>query len=592
MRRRVVVGTMLALLGGSLAVFTTVDAGAFAQYTDVPRTHPLIHQIDWMDHRGIITGYPDGTFRPSQPVSRQAVAAFLHRHAGEPSATPPVPTFSDVTSTNPHYRAIRWLASQGFVAGFADGTFRPQAIVTRQELAAILHRYGHGHPELAPGEGSSFTDVAKSHLFHDEITWLAAGGVTSGFSDGTYRPLTKVTRLQMVSLLFQFDSRFSMTGTVEMVSQPQGGEPWISISHEPDLSSDGRYVAFTSSADDLTPGDEPDTFDVFVRDLGTGALDLVSVGIDGNPVGGASGPSISGDGRYVAFASPAGSLTEHVTNHVGDVFLRDRLARTTTLVSVSTGGGPANGKSEAPTVSDDGSKVAFHSLASDLGPDDDPGARDTFVWDRASGATTLASVGMAPASRTHGFGHDRPAISADGRFAAFCSRTSLVGADSDDDIDVYRRDLQLDVTELVSTSTTATRVDYCEPSLTADGEQVAFSSYGDGVLKRNMQSGALERIDKTTDGFVRHGQAPVISADGRFVAFLTDWDFAPYEEDSEPDVYIRDTERGVLSWASRSVPGSEAAVVGRPAISADGTRVAFASNDEGIDEVYLFSAHD
>jgi Tol biopolymer transport system component len=107
-----------------------------------------------------------------------------------------------------------------------------------------------------------------------------------------------------------------------------------------------------------------------------------------------------------------------------------------------------------------------------------------------------------------------------------------------------------------------------------------------------MQSGALERIDKTTDGFVRHGQAPVISADGRFVAFLTDWDFAPYEEDSEPDVYIRDTERGVLSWASRSVPGSEAAVVGRPAISADGTRVAFASNDEGIDEVYLFSAHD
>jgi Tol biopolymer transport system component len=391
----------------------------------------------------------------------------------------------------------------------------------------------------------------------------------------------------MVSFLFQFDSRFSISGTLERVSEPQAAGS--SDTYEPDISADGRYVAFTTTAGGLVAGDAPDTPDVFVRDLETGVLQLVSAGLDGSPVGDAGAPSISGDGRFVAFHSSSDALIDRETSQSSDVYVRDRLTGSTELISVDAEGGPANATSYGPTLSDDGSSVAFHSYAEDLAPLGHPGVRDVFVRDRDTGTTSLASVGVTPTAGQHEYGRDRPAISADGRFVAFCSRSALVGADTDDRIDVYRRDIVLGATELVSTAAGAPALDHCEPSLSADGRHVAFSSQGAGVSKRDMLAGPPYPVDRSTDGRLHGGSSPVISGDGRYVAFVSDEDFPPYEDNVDPDVYVRDTVRGVLSLLSASPPGTEFLVMGSPGISADGARVAFTRDAGQGGEVFVFT---
>ncbi len=137
------------------------------------------------------------------------------------------------------------------------------------------------------------------------------------------------------------------------------------------LSADGRFVVFTSSASDLVAGDTNGATDVFVRDLSTGTTQLVSVGNSGaQGDAGSFNPSISADGRYVAFASSADNLVSGDTNGVSDVFVRDLVNHTTTLVSVDNGQGPTpvqgDGASFDPSISADGTKVAFTSDASNL----------------------------------------------------------------------------------------------------------------------------------------------------------------------------------------------------------------------------------
>src|SRR5262249_30552769 len=159
--------------------------------------------------------------------------------------------------------------------------------------------------------------------------------------------------------------------TTALVSRRDPGLPsqtGTGLSNAPSVSADGRYVAFVSSAPDLVPGDTNGTGDVFVRDLKAGTTTLVSV----NSAGTASGnrasqsPSISAAGRYVAFVSFATDLVANDANGTGDVFVRDLWTGTTTLVSVNQAGtASANGNSANPVISADGSHVAFVSLATD-----------------------------------------------------------------------------------------------------------------------------------------------------------------------------------------------------------------------------------
>src|SRR5262249_4022499 len=141
---------------------------------------------------------------------------------------------------------------------------------------------------------------------------------------------------------------------------------WLSVK----ISADGRFVVFASEAAGLVPDDTNGVSDVFVRDRVSGTTERASVdsnGVQGNaPSGGPSDPSISADGRYVAFTSLASNLVPRDTNGYGDVFVRDRRTGTTERVSVGTGGAEAHHVSASPSISADGRYVAFTSFASDL----------------------------------------------------------------------------------------------------------------------------------------------------------------------------------------------------------------------------------
>ena len=177
-------------------------------FPDVPQDHPFRAEIDWLVLSGIASGYADGTFRPASPVSRQAMAAFLHRMAGSPEHVPPATSpFADVPTSNPFYGPITWLAQQGITTGTPqpDGTvlFRPTEPVSRQAMAAFLHRTA-GSPAVAPGP-PPFADVPAGHPFAGPITWLAQAGISTGTvqPDGTthFRPAAPVSRQAMAAFL-------------------------------------------------------------------------------------------------------------------------------------------------------------------------------------------------------------------------------------------------------------------------------------------------------------------------------------------------------------------------------------------------------
>ncbi len=109
-------------------------------FSDVPPSHPFHTEIAWFASQGITTGYPDGTYRPTLALTRQAIAAFFHRQAGGDPGPFADPGFSDVPPSHPFHTEIAWFASQGITTGYPDGTYRPTLALTRQAIAAFFHR--------------------------------------------------------------------------------------------------------------------------------------------------------------------------------------------------------------------------------------------------------------------------------------------------------------------------------------------------------------------------------------------------------------------------------------------------------------------
>lgn len=172
--------------------------------------NPFHANIHWLYHAGIATGWtPVGdqefpTFRGSNQITREAMAAFLFRAAGSPEfELPAEPTFSDIAGSA-FGLEIEWLHAAGVTLGWADGTFRPGSPVTREAFAAFLHRF-HGAPSLAEIGSAPFADVTAGDTFHDHISWLSQYDITEGWTedDGsvTFRPATPVTREAMAAFL-------------------------------------------------------------------------------------------------------------------------------------------------------------------------------------------------------------------------------------------------------------------------------------------------------------------------------------------------------------------------------------------------------
>jgi Tol biopolymer transport system component len=400
--------------------------------------------------------------------------------------------------------------------------------------------------------GASISDDARYIAFNSYASTLAAGD-TNVRSD-----------------IFVRDRQ---TGTTTRVSVDSNGVQSDGDSFHPALSADGRYVAFESVASNLAQGDTNGVYDVFVHDNVTGTTTRVSVDSSGAQADGISyAASISSDGRYVAFQSGATNLVPGDTNGVYDIFVHDNVTGTTTRVSVSSTGAQANHDCTLPSICGDGHLVAFQSTASNLVPGDTNGFNDVFVHDLTNGATRRVSMSVSGAE---GDGESiEPRLSRSGRLVVFSSlANNLIPGDSNNGYDVFLRDLVTLQTTLVSVTTGGYPAgNYSRrPAISADERWVAFDSRGwrlvherphdvfNDVYVRNIAAGHTVRMSVSTSGAPGNdaSQSPVVSGDGRFVAFesaaynLVDDDSNPYS-----DVFVRDQfATGATSFCDPGVAG-------------------------------------
>lgn len=239
------------------------------------------------------------------------------------------------------------------------------------------------------------------------------------------------------------------TGITELVSVSSTGEQGNYYNTFPAMSDDARYIAFDAGSLNLVPDDTNDRSDVFVHDRLLGITERVSVSSAGGQANGdSSWPDISNDGRYVVFNSMASNLVAGDSNGDSDIFLHDRLTHTTELISLSSTGEQGDGFSFSAFVSDNGQFVVFASRAMNLV---NPGTGDmqVFLRDRLAGTTELVTVDWG--GSLYGAGESYPrAISADGRYVLFDSRAdNLVLGDMNGEGDTFIRDRQTKLTILV-----------------------------------------------------------------------------------------------------------------------------------------------
>jgi Tol biopolymer transport system component len=346
------------------------------------------------------------------------------------------------------------------------------------------------------------------------------------------------------------------TDITERVSVGSGGVQGNGNSLYPSISADGRYVVFHSFASNLVGGDTNRAFDVFVRDRQSGTTERVSVATGGAQGNGDSySPSISADGRYVTFTSQANNLIPGQHHQGQDVFVHDRQSGTTERMSVDSGGVPGNAGSFSSSISADGRYVAFCSFATNLVLGDTNSLMDAFVHDRLTGTTERVSVDSSGAQGNDN--SDSPSVSADGRYVAFnSSATNLVSGDTNGFTDVFVHDRQSGATVRVSVDSAGVQGNNFSlfPSISADGRFVAFHSVANNlvsgdtndrydVLIHDQQSGITERISLDSGGMEGNSDSTVssISGDGRFVAFLSNaTNLVPGDTNAAQDVFVRD----------------------------------------------------
>jgi Tol biopolymer transport system component len=381
------------------------------------------------------------------------------------------------------------------------------------------------------------------------------------------------------------------------------------------ISADGRYVAFTSRASNLVAGDTNDTIDVFVRDRQTGQTTRVSIASDGSQANNRSSeeaPSISANGRYVAFSSDASNLVPGDTNNKLDVFVYDRQTGQTRRVSVASNGSQANNDSFSPSISVDGRFIAFTSRASNLVAGDTNNTIDTFLHDRDFDAdgngngifdeperiqTTRVSVASNGSQANDG--SEGTSITPDSRFIAFSSDASnLVAGDTTNTIDVFARDRQTGQTTRVSIASDGSQANAnsSEPSISANGRFVVFSSdasnlvAGDTNIRRDIfvhdrQTGQTTRLSVASDGSQGNGTSftPSISLDGHYVAFYSDSNLVAEDTNNKADVFVYDRQTGQTRRVSVPSNGSQANNDSfDPSISVDGRFVAFISRASNL----------
>lgn len=421
-------------------------------------------------------------------------APSLATRKTEPLATP------SIVVTNPSFTSI---------ASTATITVFPSPISTTAIVRAQSNGSSHNPSVSADGQFVAFQSDASNLVQGD------TNGVTDIFV------YTRVTE------------------RIERVSIASDGSQASGASINPSISADGRIIAFVSWASNLAPGDTntlPDppptnAPDIFVHDRQTGETERVSIASNSMQANDRSdNPSISGDGRYVAFVSWASNLVRDDTNDAPDIFVHDRQSGKTERVSIASDGAQSNGWSEAAAISADGRWVAFVSQATNLVPNAVAKPCGVFVHDRSNGQTDLASLDPSG----HPISGSGPSISKDGHWVAFW------------DPHVYLRDRRVERTILVASNV----LEYTEGgtcgsggiSLSADGNWLAYSSEQtpDHTLEIFLSSLQERREQRITHGNAM-SNTPSLSADGRWLAFRSSAnDLVAGDTNGVEDIFLYD----------------------------------------------------
>ena len=374
----------------------------------------------------------------------------------------------------------------------------------------------------------------------------------------------------------------------------------LDAAYPPALAREARHVAFASTSANLVPGDANGRSDVFIRDLdpATGAwrTSRISAAFSGGEADGDSfDPSVSADGRYVAFASDATNLVANDRNGTTDVFLWDRHGQAEdriVRVSANGPGGDGNGYSWEPSVSANGQVVSFLSEASNLVPGDGNGYIDVFVWDRSASVGPLTLVSGGVSGQGDG-GAWQQVLSADGGTVAFVSdATNLVPGDDNRSSDVFVIDRSTGRTTLESRASDGRIGDGWSffPAISADGSVVAFDSVATNfaqnegerpdVFVRDRSSGRTTLVSVGPAGGKADyaSFAPSLSADGGSVVFDSNaTNLVPHDANGYgSDIFVRDLVSGTMTLASVDLTGmAQFDQAYNAAISPDGDHVAF-----------------
>jgi Tol biopolymer transport system component len=387
-----------------------------------------------------------------------------------------------------------------------------------------------------------------------------------------------ICRLSTIAALAVICSvQFAIAGEVnnKLVSRAAGeaGAVGNGTSAGPEITPDGRFVVFESSASNLIPGGTT-VRQVYLRDLQTGALELISqntTGGNGNNV--SYQAHVSADARYVSFTSAATDLVAGDTNGFDDIFVRDRTAGTTTRVSLGAGGVQADNSSFQSRISGDGAFVLFESRATNLVAGDTNSMSDGFLWVRATGVVervTLSSTGGELSGSPNGR-NEPTSLSDNGQFIVFQTDFGVANAVPDDtnsSQDVFLRDRTAGTTTRLSVNPGTGEQGNNHslfPFISRDGSTVVFTSFASNLvsgdtngvadvflLKRNVSPFTIQRI---TNGDA-DSQQSTVSSDGRYVAFASQAsNLVSDDTNTFGDQFLYDASTGEISLLSRASDG-------------------------------------
>ncbi|MFF2548427.1 TolB family protein [Kitasatospora sp. NPDC058063] len=373
----------------------------------------------------------------------------------------------------------------------------------------------------------------------------------------------------------------------ERVSVGPGQAQATGASQAGGLSADGRFAVFTSEAADLVPGDTNGRSDVFVRDLWTGRTERVDTGPDGVQADGDSyEATISGSGRYVAFSSTATNLAPGANRGSEDVYVHDRWTGGTRLVSVGRTGVPQTGKlSGVPSISWDGRYVAYQSNRGDLAPGTVTWfGGNIYVTDRWTGDTRLVSIGAdgkeADASSS------APEISADGSTVVFISKaTNLLGAGGAGALSPAA------VAELRAGSDQEFVADSFRPgaalhpagALRPDARAEILKPRTYPLYVRDLRTERTSLASPDGNGGYKGAVNPSVSPDGRYAVYSSWVLHGDTQWDRHFEVYVRDLKQGTETLVSTGLPGTTTTLGsygGR--ITADDRWVVFSSEADNL----------